>query len=77
MSDHPTPEGVQFFDQASGRQCLLSEDGWTKGWLLWKHPDGQWITWRKATKDDRQRLALIGGLRMRDVVLLDQQETDR
>jgi len=77
MSEHPKPAGFEFFDVTSQRHAMLSVEGWTKGWLLWKHPDGQWITWRKATKDDRQRLALIGGLRMRDVVLLDQQETDR
>lgn len=23
-----------------------------RGWLLYKHPDGQWVTLRKATDDD-------------------------
>lgn len=32
------------------------------GWLLYQHPDGQWVTLRKATDDDIERLssAVIG-----------------
>jgi hypothetical protein len=26
------------------------------GWIIYKHPDGQWVTLRKATGDDIERL---------------------
>ena len=25
---------------------------WTAGWILYQHPDGQWVTLRKATDID-------------------------
>jgi hypothetical protein len=26
------------------------------GWILFRHPDGQWVTLRKATEDDVERI---------------------
>jgi hypothetical protein len=51
------PKGVRFFDGASRREMLLVDDGERYGgWLCYRHPDGQWVTLRKATDDDRARI---------------------
>ena len=52
------PPGLRFFDNASKREMLLVYDDapqWA-GWLFWRHPDGQWVSLRKATTDDRLRI---------------------
>ncbi len=52
------PQGVIFFDNASKRQMLLVGEGEAyAGWLCYKHPDGHWVTLRKATEDDREKIA--------------------
>lgn len=51
---HFTPKGTSFYDQASQREMMLCTDkfsGWYM-WLLYKHPDGQWVSLRKATQQD-------------------------
>lgn len=53
------PKGVKFFDKATDREMLLVADdspNWS-GWLCYRHPDGQWVSLRKATKDDHDRVA--------------------
>jgi len=50
------PEGDTFFDAASGREMLLASEGSFSGWLCFKHPDGQWVTLRKATEEDLQKI---------------------
>ena len=47
----------EFYDKASRRTCCVSliEE---KDWLCYKHPDGQWVTWRELTADDRVRLGI-------------------
>lgn len=50
--DHYDPPGIEFFDMASGRQMKLVADGIWKGWIAYKHPDGQWVSLRKAEADD-------------------------
>lgn len=58
---------LRFYDQRR-RQDMMYVYPDTKhelaGWLLFKHPDGQWVTLRKATDDDIMRLssAVIGAL---------------
>jgi len=54
MSDEP--KGVKFLDKASGRILLLVQDAQSDfdGWLAYNHPDGQWVTLRKATEEDKQ-----------------------
>lgn len=47
--------GLQFYDAASGRtlKYIYPKTGHsTAGWLLYKHPDGHWVTFRKATDAD-------------------------
>lgn len=55
MAQHYQPEGVRFYDRATRREMLLVVDDSreTDGWLCYKHPDGQWVTLRKATESDR------------------------
>lgn len=64
MSEHYQPSGVEFYDAASGRTMMFVDDaepqkGW-RGWLLYKHPDGQWVSLRKATLADLLMLAQAG-----------------
>ena len=52
------PAGLRFYDAATNRFMLLVDDDSPTfaGWLCWRHPDGQWVTQRAATVDDRTRL---------------------
>ena len=50
------PEGIRFFDKASDRYMLLVTEGHAKGWIHYKHPDGQWVSLRKATDEDKKKL---------------------
>lgn len=54
------PKGVEFFDCASSRTMLLVADDESRkeirGWVLYRHPDGQWVTLRKATDEDLDRI---------------------
>jgi hypothetical protein len=49
-------EGLEFVDAATGRKCLVQTWGPDGLWLFWKHPDGQYVGWRKLTDDDRDRI---------------------
>jgi hypothetical protein len=54
---HYEPKGFAFFDAASGRDMLLVAQGEAyAGWVCYKHPDGQWVTLRKATESDIARI---------------------
>ena len=51
------PKGIEFYDAISGRQMLLVAEGESfAGWLCYRHPDGQWVSLRKATNEDRAKL---------------------
>jgi hypothetical protein len=41
------------------RVVALIVDGPNKGWLCFKHPDGQWVSLREATTADYQLAALV------------------
>jgi len=48
------PAGIRFYDNASGYNMLLvTERGELSGWLCYQHVDGQWVTLRQSTIDDR------------------------
>jgi len=52
---HFDPSGLEFFDAATNRKmkCVYPDSShWTAGWLLYRHPDGHWVTLRKATDAD-------------------------
>jgi hypothetical protein len=52
------PDGLKF--EANGKQMMYCypdcERESLRGWILYKHPDGQWVTLRKATDDDIKRI---------------------
>lgn len=57
--------GLKFFDGATKREMKYvypDTPHWSAGWILFKHPDGQWVTLRKATEGDIKRInqAVIG-----------------
>ena len=52
-----TIEGIEFIDARTGRQMMLIQSGSWGGWLAYKHPDGQWVTLRLATNEDREAIA--------------------
>lgn len=51
------PTGMHFYDRYRGEMMYVTEGEW-KGWLLYKHPDGQWVSLRKATEDDMKALGV-------------------
>lgn len=48
--------GIEFYDANSGRTMKYvypsEKAGKHSGWIWFRHPDGQWVTLRKATGDD-------------------------
>lgn len=48
MKEHYNPEGPEYFG-TSGRHYKFCTEGHAVGWVLYKHPDGQWVTLRKMT----------------------------
>lgn len=51
------PPGYTFYDNRSMLTMRLVSDGPWKDWIVYKHPDGQWVTLRKAMAVDWQVLA--------------------
>ena len=56
MKEPYEPPGLRFFDARSRREMLLVTEGSFEGWICYRHPDGQWVSLRKATDDDRERI---------------------
>ena len=55
----PPKPSLYFYDGASSRRmCYVypSASGHYAGWLLYQHADGHWVTLRKATDDDIERM---------------------
>ena len=50
------PPGIEFLDCISQREMKLVTDGEWKGWIVYRHPDGQWVSLRRATEEDYSRL---------------------
>jgi hypothetical protein len=48
------PQGIRFYDVARQNHMLLLDDAHhpLNGWLCYKHPDGKWVSLRKATDND-------------------------
>jgi hypothetical protein len=51
---HFEPPGIKFTETSftGTKECLLVTEGDWKGWICYKHPDGRWVTLRKA--DDKE-----------------------
>jgi hypothetical protein len=43
---------LEFYDVSTKQIMMIKVGGAYKGWLFRKHPDGQWVIVREATKDD-------------------------
>jgi hypothetical protein len=56
-TEHYEPKGLKFYDHNSKREMMLVTEGHAKDWIVYRHPDGQWVTLRKATDDDLHQLA--------------------
>jgi len=56
------PNGLRFYDAASRREMILVDEPSrdSHGWLCYRHPDGQFVTLREATDDDRAALRAAG-----------------
>lgn len=55
--DQPAfPVGHRFIDGNSGREMVLITEGHAKGWIAYRHPDGQWVSLRVATDIDRHSI---------------------
>lgn len=50
------PKGTRFYSQTLKKQMMLISEGPAAGWLAYKHPDGQWVSYRKATQADHAEL---------------------
>jgi hypothetical protein len=55
-ADTYKPKGLRFFDKVSGSQFIFADDSEPRpalrGWLFYQHPDGRWVSVRKATEAD-------------------------
>ena len=51
------PKGTRFYSKALKREMMLVYEGqpWA-GWIVYKHPDGHWVSYRKATQQDHAEL---------------------
>ncbi len=54
---HYEPNGYKFRDAKNGEMMLVYEGEW-KDWLAYRHPDGQWVSLRKATPADWHALGI-------------------
>jgi hypothetical protein len=50
--------GPRFFDIRRNCVMMLVMEGHWKGWICYRHSDGNWVSLREATKDDYERLAI-------------------
>ena len=54
------PNGIKFYANKREMMIVDKNEEQYAGWLLFKHPDGQWVTLRKATEDDMGKLNTCG-----------------
>ncbi len=56
MSESYEPKGYKFYSQTRRQEMMVVYEGEWKDWLCYKHPDGQWVSLRKATQSDLAEL---------------------
>jgi hypothetical protein len=44
VSGGSDPKGYSFYDLRSRREMRLVIEGTWKDWIIYKHPDGQWVS---------------------------------
>lgn len=49
------PCGIRFYDKNYGEMVLVTKGEYI-GWLCYRHADGQFVTLRKATDEDKKAL---------------------
>lgn len=47
------PTGLEWTDMNTGRSEMLVTEGIWADWILYKHPDGQWVSLQKVTPEQR------------------------
>lgn len=59
MATNYEPKGITF--HSNGKEMMLVYDNEPRvemrGWLLYRHPDGQWVSLRKATDADIETIS--------------------
>jgi hypothetical protein len=52
---HYEPQGIRMFSCGANCEVMYCTDPTScfKDWVLYKHPDGQWVSLRKATDVDK------------------------
>ena len=62
---------LTFYDAKHGQMQMAEWGSSGEVWLSHKHPDGQWVSFRRATEDDYLRLieAMYDGLKWRGHVI--------
>lgn len=50
------PKGIKFFDAATDREMILVSEGPYKDWLCYKAKNGNWVTLRIATDEDKKAI---------------------
>lgn len=61
MPEHYEPPGFAFVDEPTGREMKLVTSGPWTGWIVYRHPDGQWVSLREAMDIDRAKIRGIAG----------------
>ena len=56
MSEENLPKHFKFQDKKQGEIAFIQAGDWT-GWLFKRHPDGQWVSMRLATKEDMEKVS--------------------
>jgi hypothetical protein len=51
------PKGYKFYSGTRKQDMMLVFEGPWKDWLVYKHPDGQWVSLRKATERDLSEIS--------------------
>lgn len=53
------PVGIKFFSNSRKQECMFCTEAGHSfyQWILYKHPDGQWVSLRKATQSDSNEIA--------------------
>ena len=55
------PTGIAFFDATTGKECRYVTEGHFAGWVVYLHPDGQWVTLKQPSNDELERIGVTPG----------------
>lgn len=67
VNQHCEPKGIKFFSQYHQKEMILvTETGCWEHWLVYKHPDGQWVSLHKAGENEVNAIAVGKGWKLVD-----------